>query len=503
MQLDKMSVEIRPRSAWEGLDLGFTMARVWFRSLLGLWLVSAMPVFILLYVLLNENIFLFYLILWWLKPLYEPPLLFWLSRALFGEQLKIREAIRKWPSIIGPQLFANLTWRRLSPNRTFFHPVALLESLKGKTRRDRCQVLGRGQSAGAWLTIIGVHFEAVLQMCMLFLIFLFVPVELQSAEPLDFFLEPAPAEQKLQFACYFVAIAIFAPFYVAAGFALYLTRRTELEAWDIEIRFRRLQSRFAEKQNLYAAARAILLGLLCFLFVSPDPASAITPSHQESKQIIEDVLRHPDFGKEKTEAYWHFIGDQEKLEEPDQSTIEAIAKFFREMFSFLGDFASGLGIVTEALLWLLVGSLLAWLVYIVSKNAGWLSQGQRGSKTRSAPPSQLFGLELNPDSLPLDILAAVQTELAGGNFRAALSLLYRGVLIRLLHENQLEIPDSATEGECLRLVQEFRPQEEAGFFQRLTKIWLLMAYAHQSPQRQQLQRLCTEWQQLYEADSVE
>jgi hypothetical protein len=29
------------------------------------------------------------------------------------------------------------------------------------------------------------------------------------------------------------------PFYVAAGFAMYLNRRVELEAWDIEQEFRR------------------------------------------------------------------------------------------------------------------------------------------------------------------------------------------------------------------------------------------------------------------------
>ena len=29
------------------------------------------------------------------------------------------------------------------------------------------------------------------------------------------------------------------PFYVAAGFAMYLNRRAELEAWDIEQEFRR------------------------------------------------------------------------------------------------------------------------------------------------------------------------------------------------------------------------------------------------------------------------
>ncbi len=38
---------------------------------------------------------------------------------------------------------------------------------------------------------------------------------------------------------YALTIGFLEPFYVAAGFALYLNRRAELEAWDIEQEFRR------------------------------------------------------------------------------------------------------------------------------------------------------------------------------------------------------------------------------------------------------------------------
>ena len=38
---------------------------------------------------------------------------------------------------------------------------------------------------------------------------------------------------------YATAVLFVEPFYVAAGFAMYLNRRAELEAWDIEQKFRR------------------------------------------------------------------------------------------------------------------------------------------------------------------------------------------------------------------------------------------------------------------------
>ncbi len=36
-----------------------------------------------------------------------------------------------------------------------------------------------------------------------------------------------------------VVVAFLEPFYVAAGFAMYLNRRAELEAWDVEQELRR------------------------------------------------------------------------------------------------------------------------------------------------------------------------------------------------------------------------------------------------------------------------
>ena len=38
--------------------------------------------------------------------------------------------------------------------------------------------------------------------------------------------------------CYSATVLIVEPFFVGAGFAMYLNRRVELEAWDIEQEFR-------------------------------------------------------------------------------------------------------------------------------------------------------------------------------------------------------------------------------------------------------------------------
>jgi hypothetical protein len=48
-----------------------------------------------------------------------------------------------------------------------------------------------------------------------------------------------PAPQAAGSVAYMAAVAFLEPFYVAAGFGMYVNRRVDLEAWDIEQEFRR------------------------------------------------------------------------------------------------------------------------------------------------------------------------------------------------------------------------------------------------------------------------
>ena len=47
---------------------------------------------------------------------------------------------------------------------------------------------------------------------------------------------------------YSLAVLFIEPFYVAAGFAMYLNRRAELEAWDIEQEFRHAFARLRPRR---------------------------------------------------------------------------------------------------------------------------------------------------------------------------------------------------------------------------------------------------------------
>jgi hypothetical protein len=165
---------------------------------------------------------------------------------------------------------------------------------------------------------------------------------------------------------------------------------------------------------------------------------------------------------------------------------------------FIAGFFQGTASLLEIVVWTAVFGVIAYLLYHLSRNAEWMQNliGLRQERRRELP-SELFGLDVRAESLPDDIAAEALLQLRQGQLRRALSLLYRGSLIRLISEHQLDIPGSATEGECQRLVERRRGAEEADFFSRLTQLWLITAYAHILPEAQQIERLCHDWQQVY------
>jgi hypothetical protein len=291
-------------------------------------------------------------------------------------------------------------------------------------------------------------------------------------------------------------MAVIAPFYVAGGFALYLHRRSELEGWDIEISFRRTIENITGGKRTAAAVASVVLCLF-MVFSQPPSANAATPEPKQSKQQIEEVLTDPRFGHMEEQSYWKYVGKEEKKDDTEESSdgFEAFLKFLGKIFEGFSRGTAGFG---EIILWALGLFLLAYLIYHFSRNSSWMHSltGGRTSRKREIP-TRLFGLDVTPESLPDDFVSEALQRARSGELRQALSLLYRGTLVRLVSEYQLDIPDSATEGECLKLVRQNREQDEAEYFQKLTRAWLVTAYAHIPPDARIIEKLCLDWPQVY------
>jgi hypothetical protein len=254
VELDRLSVAVRPRRDWEAMDLGFRLARACAWPLFAATLAVLVPVTLLVALALHRAPEFAVLALWWLKPLIDRAPLHVLSRAVFGEVPTVRETLRALPAAAWNGLLASLTWRRIHSRRSFVLPVWQLEGQRGAAWRSRVAVLSRRAGGGAtWLTVACLHMELALNIGFYGLLWLLLPQALEldlrgfvtgsSPEWFDF----------VELAFYAAAIAIVEPFYVAAGFALYLNRRTLLEGWDLELAFRRLAARMGDAARSNAA----------------------------------------------------------------------------------------------------------------------------------------------------------------------------------------------------------------------------------------------------------
>ncbi len=201
-------------------------------------------------------------------------------------------------------------------------------------------------------------------------------------------------------------------------------------------------------------------------------------SHEEAKVLITEVLEQEAFGKLESEGYWKYISK----EELDEQDINGLLWLIERIIDLFSGFTKGFAAVGELLMWIAAGLAIALLLYMVAKNRDWFALGGVTAKRRKKQAAvSLFGLEVALESLPDDLPVAIEQLLGIGDLRGAMSLLYRGALVKFLHQDQLEIPDSATEGECLQQVVVTRPEDEAALFQRLTWHWIALAYGHETP----------------------
>lgn len=252
MDLGKLVIDPRIRSSWEALDLGIVLARQHWRLLALAWFIPSSIVFVFSTLIFWQYPWLPMLLVWWLKPLWDSVVMVILSRSLFSDSLSVREALFLAFKSMGKEIFAWLSWRRLAPTRSLDLPITLLERLSGKARSARLHILHlRAASAGFWLTIVCVHIEAIIYLGVLSFLPLMVPETIEF-DFWSFLVSENRAVTIGTGVLVYISMVVVAPFYVASGFALYISRRIELEGWDIEIAFRRLADRSATVNSIDA-----------------------------------------------------------------------------------------------------------------------------------------------------------------------------------------------------------------------------------------------------------
>lgn len=258
MRLDRVSAVLRPRSDQEAADFGMALVRRHAGGIFMAWFSLLLPLWALLIVVLRDYPSLTVFIIWWLKPIYDRVVVFYLGRALFGDAPSLRAQWRAWPKLLTRRMLPDLLWRRFSPVRSFVMAVPVLENLSGKPAAERMAALKRhGGAAAASMTSMTGFLEIGVLLALMAVARSFVPEE--WVDPIldgSLIQNPALVMPGLLWsmaACYLVAVALVEPFYAGAVFGLYINTRTLLEGWDVEVAFRRLGARLRDL-NLPAAA---------------------------------------------------------------------------------------------------------------------------------------------------------------------------------------------------------------------------------------------------------
>ena len=243
MKIDTLALRMRPRAPLEAADLGARLCQTTARSVYACYAVAYLPVLALASASFEIAAWVPSVLLFWAKPWLDRTVVFVLSRAAFGQATTVGDLWRARRDVWWRHWWLTWTWRRLSPWRSFTQPVYQLEGLSLWRIRPRVkQIKSRKRGAALAMMLAFLFAEICLAITILSLLWWFAPPN-EVPDLLTFMLtlmvEGSTFFAVAAFASYAITVAFLHPFYVAAGFAMYLNRRAELEAWDVEQELRR------------------------------------------------------------------------------------------------------------------------------------------------------------------------------------------------------------------------------------------------------------------------
>ncbi len=508
MDLSKISIKLRPRNGYAAIDLGTRMAQKNWKSMFLSAVIFTLPLFALLIFLMPNHPIWAIFVVWWLKPLWERPLLLILSQDVFHQRPTLKEIILHGFKLLFKQLIPSITWRRFSPTRSFDAPVMQLENLSGSERRERLTALhSRSPSSISGMTIMMHLIESLMAFAIMLFILQFLPTDDIEWK---IFLENLVTNSGLHlyyllFAIgWYLAMVLMAPFYVAGGFSSYLNQRSIREAWDLELVFRQLAAK--HKSRSFDYKNIIVSILVCsFIFITPKTYSADEQeidlyAEQKSrvKAQIENIQSGPDYKRTETTTELRRINplepnsDEDESEEADESKSSSSSSLIGKEFG-------------RVLSWLF---LIALIVFILFKIPAMIEYFQSGARSKNEKlsnkkkPEQLFGLDLKLENLPDDIVQESKILWQQSQHREALGLLYRASLSKLIHQFDCEFEDGFTELECLIIVQQ-NQLSLSPYFSELTQAWRLLAYGHKLPSEQTFLTLADHWSNNFVPETSE
>jgi len=208
----------------------------------------------------------------------------------------------------------------------------------------------------------------------------------------------------------------------------------------------------------------------------PSSVSA-APSEAEILDAIETVRADPNISPERKVRTLKWLD----ADEPEPRERNGWMEWLGGLFQWIGS-------ATRLILWLGIALLLGLLGLFLKRIIG----DSRYSRTAPPPhtPTHVQEMDIRPESLPEEIGAAALQLWDRNDHRAALALLYRGLLSRLVHAHGVPILQSTTEADCLSLAVPRLNADVAQYTTLLVRIWQLAVYGAREPDAHQARTLC-------------
>lgn len=232
----------------------------------------------------------------------------------------------------------------------------------------------------------------------------------------------------------------------------------------------------SRRSGLALCGSLVLVLLTMCPAVAQEPRQTTPISQEEIAAAVAAVKADPNLGSERTIKMlrWRQRG---QASETDLSWLSWIA----DLFNWFMESA-------RYLMWTAIACLAAWLgVHLTRVLQRW----------RAAPATEAFALpthvrdlDIRPESLPANIGAEARALWDRGEHRAALSLLYRGLLSRLTHVHRVPIRSSSTEGDCLSLLAGRVPPTTGEYSTRLVDAWRAFVYGGNEAAAPVIHALC-------------
>lgn len=476
MKFQDSQVELRLRTPDEATDVGVLLARRYWWALLGSWAVFAIPIFVVACFIPNTILALIFF--WWFKPLYERLPLQVVSSAIFLQKHSLKSALR---GVFQYDTLAWMTIFRLCPGRSTLTPIAALEGIEsgtGKIRRRRQLI--RSPLISSYLLLHGG-----MALCELILIatgvilymIIFQPVFDETAMSADLFslqwnwVWDSQSGKFVILSLLLASSAFTAPFYVCAGFGLYINRRIGLEGWDLYLGLQRLIARL----SVVCLALAIVLPAASVVAQDATDSTSLTVSSTANvRSKIDETIRE------------HVVMEERVRERRQEERI------IRSPWSVL---------LQRLAYWTFVGilvALFAWLVvWVVFRLRIWefVKIRSRSSTVEESEVSIIADAKKGVD-LPSDVVANAKLAWNEGRSRDAMSLLYRGALLYLIAKHSCPIQVCDTERVCARLIARRVPSLST-VFNNLSLRWQQVAYGKKTLADQEFRQLLSQYEDSF------